>query len=85
MSRINSNNSTDQSLNFGHNFDKSSLLKVPHYSLQDVEFVEELGEGAFGNVTPITNKKKKFTILYYRKGIQGSAYSLWWRKDICCC
>lgn len=32
------------------NIEKSSLLKIPHFTLQDVEFLEELGEGAFGKV-----------------------------------
>ncbi|XP_075151765.1 tyrosine-protein kinase transmembrane receptor Ror isoform X2 [Haematobia irritans] len=32
------------------NNDRGSVLKIPHYSLHDVEFVEELGEGAFGKV-----------------------------------
>ncbi|KAH8273781.1 hypothetical protein KR044_000261, partial [Drosophila immigrans] len=30
--------------------EKSSLLRIPHFTLQDVEFFEELGEGAFGKV-----------------------------------
>lgn len=30
------------------NSGRSSSLRVPQYTLQDVEFVEELGEGAFG-------------------------------------
>lgn len=28
--------------------EKNSLLRIPHFTLQDVEFFEELGEGAFG-------------------------------------
>ncbi|XP_030569840.1 tyrosine-protein kinase transmembrane receptor Ror-like [Drosophila novamexicana] len=30
--------------------EKNSLLRIPHFTLQDVEFFEELGEGAFGKV-----------------------------------
>lgn len=26
----------------------NSILRIPQYTLQDVRFVEELGEGAFG-------------------------------------
>ncbi|XP_030383320.1 tyrosine-protein kinase transmembrane receptor Ror [Scaptodrosophila lebanonensis] len=32
------------------NIEKNPLLKIPHLTLQDVEFFEELGEGAFGKV-----------------------------------
>lgn len=28
----------------------AAILRVPQYSLEDVKFVEELGEGAFGKV-----------------------------------
>lgn len=48
MSRINVNGTNDLSPSFAQNIERSSLLKIPHYTLQDVEFVEELGEGAFG-------------------------------------
>lgn len=51
LSRFN-NSSTQNHLEtssvFASNLEKNSLLRVPHYTLQDVEFVEELGEGAFG-------------------------------------
>ncbi|XP_065355411.1 tyrosine-protein kinase transmembrane receptor Ror [Calliphora vicina] len=50
MSRINVNGTNDLSPSFAQNIERSSLLKIPHYTLQDVEFVEELGEGAFGKV-----------------------------------
>ncbi|XP_037813776.1 tyrosine-protein kinase transmembrane receptor Ror [Lucilia sericata] len=50
MSRININGTNDLSPSFAQNIERSSLLKIPHYTLQDVEFVEELGEGAFGKV-----------------------------------
>lgn len=48
MSRINPNGTNDLSPAFMQNIERTSLLKIPHYTLQDVEFVEELGEGAFG-------------------------------------
>lgn len=48
MSRINTNGTNDLSPAFMQNIERTSLLKIPHYTLQDVEFVEELGEGAFG-------------------------------------
>ncbi|KRG03866.1 tyrosine-protein kinase transmembrane receptor Ror isoform X3 [Drosophila mojavensis] len=32
------------------NIEKNSLLRIPHFTLQDIEFCEELGEGAFGKV-----------------------------------
>ncbi|XP_037894224.1 tyrosine-protein kinase transmembrane receptor Ror [Glossina fuscipes] len=50
MSRIDTSNNVDQSCVFTQNMERSSLLRVPHYTLDDVEFVEELGEGAFGKV-----------------------------------
>lgn len=34
----------------GSNNGRGSALRVPQYTLQDVKFVEELGEGAFGKV-----------------------------------
>lgn len=36
-------NSTD-----GEGHRRNSVLRIPQYSLKDVKFVEELGEGAFG-------------------------------------
>lgn len=53
MSRLNSNNTNtnstmEQSSLFAPNIERNSLLRVAHYTLHDVEFVEELGEGAFG-------------------------------------
>ncbi|XP_032595238.1 tyrosine-protein kinase transmembrane receptor Ror isoform X1 [Drosophila grimshawi] len=43
------------------NIEKNGLLRIPHFTLQDVEFFEELGEGAFGKVykgqLTQTNKK----------------------------
>lgn len=48
MSRINANGTNEISSPFTQNIERSSLFKIPHYTLQDVEFVEELGEGAFG-------------------------------------
>ncbi|XP_037928086.1 tyrosine-protein kinase transmembrane receptor Ror [Teleopsis dalmanni] len=51
LSRLNGNNlANEQTTSFSQNLEKSSLLRVPQYTLQDVEFVEELGEGAFGKV-----------------------------------
>lgn len=44
----NHNNLETASSVFAGNLERNSLLRVPHYTLQDVEFVEELGEGAFG-------------------------------------
>lgn len=32
------------------NLEKNALLKIPNFTLQDVEFLEELGEGAFGKM-----------------------------------
>ncbi|XP_054742256.1 tyrosine-protein kinase transmembrane receptor Ror [Anastrepha obliqua] len=50
MTRLNSNTNNEQSTMFSQNLERSSLLRVPQYTLQDLEFVEELGEGAFGKV-----------------------------------
>lgn len=50
MSRINTNGVSDVTSAFSQNMERSALLKIPHYTLQDVEFVEELGEGAFGTL-----------------------------------
>lgn len=63
MTRLNSNTTNEQQPSmFSQNLERSSLLRVPQYTLQDMEFVEELGEGAFGmlkqvNFTPKTNNK----------------------------
>ncbi|XP_055840262.1 tyrosine-protein kinase transmembrane receptor Ror [Episyrphus balteatus] len=40
----------NENSSFAQNLDRSSLLRVSQYTLQDVEFVEEIGEGAFGKV-----------------------------------
>ncbi|XP_059220270.1 tyrosine-protein kinase transmembrane receptor Ror isoform X2 [Stomoxys calcitrans] len=48
--RVSTNHFVGVSSTFIQNCDRGSILKIPHYSLQDVEFVEELGEGAFGKV-----------------------------------
>nr|XP_036226416.1 tyrosine-protein kinase transmembrane receptor Ror [Bactrocera oleae] len=51
MTRLNSNTTNEQQPSmFSQNLERSSLLRVPQYTLQDMEFVEELGEGAFGKV-----------------------------------
>ncbi|XP_058987941.1 tyrosine-protein kinase transmembrane receptor Ror isoform X2 [Musca domestica] len=50
MSRVNSSNGTGSTSTFINNAERAPLIKLIHYSLQDVEFVEELGEGAFGKV-----------------------------------
>lgn len=49
MARLSTMNSNDHTLTFAQNLERSSLLRVPQFTLQDVEFVEELGEGAFGD------------------------------------
>ena len=42
--------STNAMAGFHHttNARGNSILRIPQYTLQDVRFVEELGEGAFG-------------------------------------
>ncbi|KAM8715275.1 hypothetical protein ACLKA7_002343 [Drosophila subpalustris] len=50
MGRIPLNSSMEHLGGPSKNIEKSSLLRVPHFTLQDVEFFEELGEGAFGKV-----------------------------------
>lgn len=40
----------EQTSSFAQNIERNSLLRVPQFTLQDVEFVEELGEGAFGKL-----------------------------------
>ncbi|XP_073824727.1 tyrosine-protein kinase transmembrane receptor Ror isoform X2 [Musca autumnalis] len=50
MSRMNNGSGSGPSSIFLSNAERGPLLKIPHYSLHDVEFVEELGEGAFGKV-----------------------------------
>lgn len=62
MTRLNSNTTNEQPSMFSQNLERSSLLRVPQYTLQDMEFVEELGEGAFGmlkrvNFTPKLNNR----------------------------
>lgn len=37
-------------VNSARNSTRGPQQRVPHYSLRDVRFVEELGEGAFGKV-----------------------------------
>ncbi|KAM7353618.1 tyrosine-protein kinase transmembrane receptor Ror [Cochliomyia hominivorax] len=50
MCRININVLNETPSIFAQNIERSSIFKIPHYTLQDVEFVEELGEGSFGKV-----------------------------------
>lgn len=50
--RNNLNNSMEHVLP-SKNLEKNSLLKIPNFTLQDVEFLEELGEGAFGKMITI--------------------------------
>lgn len=49
MGRNNLNNSMEHVLP-SKNLEKNALLKIPNFTLQDVEFLEELGEGAFGKM-----------------------------------
>ncbi|XP_034100680.2 tyrosine-protein kinase transmembrane receptor Ror [Drosophila albomicans] len=50
MGRIPLNSSMEHVGMPSKSMEKSSLLRIPHFTLQDVEFFEELGEGAFGKV-----------------------------------
>ncbi|XP_034475478.1 tyrosine-protein kinase transmembrane receptor Ror [Drosophila innubila] len=50
MGRIPLNSSMEPVGVTSKNMEKNSLLRIPHFTLQDVEFFEELGEGAFGKV-----------------------------------
>ncbi|XP_046865864.1 tyrosine-protein kinase transmembrane receptor Ror isoform X2 [Drosophila willistoni] len=40
----------DHTAHYSKNIERNSLLRIPQFTLQDVEFFEELGEGAFGKV-----------------------------------
>ncbi|ALC39199.1 Ror, partial [Drosophila busckii] len=61
MGRSTMNNSMEHLGISSKSSEKNSLLRIPHFTLQDVEFLEELGEGAFGKVykgqLTQTNKK----------------------------
>lgn len=52
IGRNNLNNSMEHVLPT-KNIEKTSLLKIPNFTLQDVEFLEELGEGAFGKTITV--------------------------------